>query len=264
LQANFPASAFANVSAGGWPNLSPPPFFFSLVTAVFPVPSRHISPLISLLPLTKDRPQPSFADFLSPEEWRHWQSLASDKRQREWLAGRICTYDCAQRLLATQYPDETARFSARDWWLANGEDGRPFWQGNAPAILRDLDISLSHGGGYALAIIASSRVGADVQPCLPKVERVAAQFAHPEEEDTLARLLPEQERLARLTLLWSAKESLRKAATALPGFLAMRLTDGNRADNGWQLTLTWEDREKAPVAATLHDGHAFAFCLLEE
>ena len=260
MQANFPAS----VSASVWPDLSLPPFFLSLVTAVSPGAFRHFNPLISLLPLTKDQPQPSFADFLRPEERHHWQSLASDKRQREWLAGRICAYDCARRLLATKYPDEAARFSVRDWWLDNGEDGRPFWQGNAPAILRDLDISLSHGGGYALAIIAPPRVGADVQPCLPKVERVAAQFAHPEEEDTLARLLLEQDRLTRLTLLWSVKESLRKAATALPGFLAMRLTDGNRVDNGWQLMLTWEARQKATVAATLHDGHAFAFCLLEE
>jgi 4'-phosphopantetheinyl transferase EntD len=260
LQANFPASIFASV----WPDLSPPPFFLALVTAVFPGRFRHFDPLISLLPLTEDGPPLALADFLRPDERHHWQSFASGKRQREWLAGRICAYDCARRLLTAKCLAETAQPSGRDWWLANSEDGRPYWQGKVPEVLRGTDISISHGGGYALAIIAPPSVGADAELCAPKVERVAAQFAHPEEEQTMARLALKENRLARLTLLWSAKESLRKAAAALPAFLAMRLIDGNRLEHGWRLTLAWEAGKKATVAATLHDDHAFAFCLMEK
>jgi len=247
LQANFPVP--------GWPDLSPPPAFVSLLAEVFP----GVQCQVSLLPLAKDGSSPILpADFLRPDELSLWQSFASDKRKHEWLGGRLCAYDCARRL--TAWPEMP--FQARDWWLAADENGRPFWQGNVPGALRGTDISLSHGGGYALALIAPGRVGVDVEACQMKVERVAARFCHEEEEDTLARLLPEKDRLARLTLLWSAKESLRKAATGLPGFLAMSLADGNRADHGWRLTLAWE--KQATVAATLYDGHAFAFCLLEK
>jgi len=93
---------------------------------------------------------------------------------------------------------------------------------------------------------------------------VAAQFVNPEEEHTLNRFMPADDRLARLTLLWSAKESLRKAAPGLPAFLAMRLLDGRRNHDGWRLTFVWEPgKRQTTVAAMLHDGHAFAFCLLE-
>jgi phosphopantetheinyl transferase len=264
LQANSPANLSASVSASVWPDLSPPPFFLTVVSTVFLGRFQHCNPSISFLPLTQDGPPLPLADFLRPDERRQWQSFASGKRQREWLGGRICAYDCARRLAAR--PEEA--FQARDWWLTGDENGRPFWQGNVPQALRGMDISLSHSGAYALAITAPGRVGADVEACRPKVERVAARFCHAEEEDTLARLAPERDRLARLTLLWSAKESLRKAATGLPGFLAMRLVDGNRSDHGWRLSLAWAPapgaEKQAAVAATLFDGYAFAFCLLEK
>ena len=264
--------------------MSPPPSFLALLAVIFPDQSWRIS----LLPLIKDEPlqaEPTQAeplragvplaamplagvplaatDFLRPDEVRKWQSFASDKRGREWLAGRLCTYGCAWQL-AGPWPKEKD-FSARNWWLANADDGRPFWQGNVPEDLRGTNISLSHGGGYALAALARLPVGVDVQPCQAKVEKVAAQFATDEEEKTLVQLMPADERLARLTLLWSAKETLRKAAPDLPAFLAMHLVDGRRQNEGWWLTFTCQGKTgETTVAATMHDGHAFAFCLLEE
>jgi len=249
VQANFPFPA--------WPDLSPPSAFMSLLAEVFPGAWCQVS----LLPLAKDEPPPiAAADFLRPDELGRWQSFTSDKRKREWLGGRLCAYDCARRLTA----QSEEPFQTRNWWLAADENGRPCWQGNVPPALRDMDISLSHGGAYALALVAPGCAGVDVEACRGKVERVAAQFCHQEEEDSLTRLMPEQDRLVRLTLLWAAKESLRKAATGLPGFLAMSLSGGYSMKAGWRLTLAWKAGCQATVAAMPHDGHAFAFCLLEK
>jgi 4'-phosphopantetheinyl transferase EntD len=241
----------------------PPPSFEVLWAAVFPGASCQMS----LLPLAEDEPPLAPIGFLRPDELRQWQSFASDKRKREWLGGRLCAYGCARRLARLWQDEKPAMndFQVRDWWLANAEDGRPCWQGNIPEALWKTHISISHGGGYALAVMARLPVGVDVQPCQAKVERVAAQFANRQEENILTRLAPAEDRPTRLTLLWSAKESVRKATDDLPPFLAMRLIHGKREKDGWRLTLTWQEGEReTTVAATLHDGHAFAFCLLEE
>ena len=217
---------------------------------------------MSLLTLAQDEPSApplTPADFLMPDELREWQSFTSAKRKREWLGGRLCAYGCARQLIRSW------QNSTRNWRLANAEDGCPLWQGDIPEILRETRISISHGGGYALALMARLPVGADVQPRQAKVERVAGQFAHPEEKDILARLASGENSLTRLTLLWSAKESLRKAAVGLPAFLDMRLVDGRRENDGWGLTLTWQKgAREATVAALLYDDHAFAFCLLDK
>ena len=255
----------ANFRTAAWPDLSPPSCFPALLAVVFPKAPCQMS----LLPLTKDGAPLNPTDFLRPDELGEWQSFASGKRRQEWLGGRLCAYDRARWL--TNPTGDTAPFPVRDWRLANAEDGHPFWQGNIPEFLHGTNISISHGGGYALAVTARSPVGADVQLCSTKVERVAEQFAARQEENILTRLAPEEDRLNRLTLLWSAKESLRKAAclsgqaTGPPAFLAMRLTAGRREIHGWSLILAWQQTgHEVSVAATLHDGHAFAFCLLEE
>ncbi|HBT96748.1 MAG TPA: hypothetical protein DEB25_03450 [Desulfobulbaceae bacterium] len=296
MQANFPFTA--------WPDISPPPAFLSLLAEVFPGVQCRVSllPLVSdgppsaVAPADFLRPDElrqwqSFASNKRKREWlggrlcayncARWLIAARKKTSGNNYESVIARNETTKK--STTMPDTGVEkdhrffrsvcndvavkecFSARDWWLAADENGRPFWQGNLPEALSGMDISLSHGGAYALAIIATRRVGADVEACRTKVQRVAAQFCHLAEEERLARLIPQQDRLARLTLLWSAKESLRKAATGLPGFLAMRLTDGSHIGDGWRLVLTWgATGRQSTVATTLHDGHAFAFCFLEE
>jgi phosphopantetheinyl transferase len=201
---------------------------------------------------------------LAPDESRRWQGFTSEKRKREWLAGRLCAYACARDILGPEYEP---LFAVRDWRLENDANGRPRWSENAPEILRATDISISHGGEYAVAMAAARRLGVDAQPCLAKITRITALFAHAGEEALLAAALPDQDRIIRLTVLWSAKESLRKAA-GLPAFLDMRLTDCKTINGGWRLRLiAWLQTaapQTATVAATLRDNHALAFCLLDE
>ncbi|NTS43542.1 4'-phosphopantetheinyl transferase superfamily protein [Flavisolibacter sp. BT320] len=84
--------------------------------------------------------------------------------------------------------------------------------------------SISHCSDYAAAIVSrSKRVGVDIELPSPKVERIKEKFLHPDELAEVNRqraigngqmesLLGRQSELelARLTLLWSAKEAVYK------------------------------------------------------
>jgi phosphopantetheinyl transferase len=72
--------------------------------------------------------------------------------------------------------------------------------------------SISHFGHYAAAIVSSShRVGVDVEKPGPAIEKIRHKFLSPFELDKALEGMEEPgQQLRRLTLLWSAKESIFK------------------------------------------------------
>ena len=69
--------------------------------------------------------------------------------------------------------------------------------------------SISHCGDYAAAIVSrSKRVGVDIEIPTDKVLKIRHKFLHPEELESLDE--SGEERLHRLTLLWSCKEAVFK------------------------------------------------------
>ena len=67
--------------------------------------------------------------------------------------------------------------------------------------------SFSHTPDYAIALVDDAPVGVDIEYLRPKIIRIASKFVHANEE----AYLPEQDKIAWLTRLWTAKEALYKA-----------------------------------------------------
>lgn len=75
--------------------------------------------------------------------------------------------------------------------------------------LRDVsrEVSISHSGNLAAAILAPVPVGIDIQFPVEKITRIAARFLSPEELGSVST----EDELMHLHVFWGAKESLYKA-----------------------------------------------------
>ncbi len=157
--------------------------------------------------------------YLGAAERKRLDSYSFLKRRLEWLAGRIAAKKCVLEM----FPD-------RKWLdleIAADPRGRPRVGFRPDPDMRPPDISISHSHGLAAAMaVPAGTCGVDIQKAVPSVIKIQERFASSLELNLLRRALPEmpgEETL--LTMLWAAKESLRKAANTspLPGFLELRL-----------------------------------------
>lgn len=158
--------------------------------------------------------------YLCPDELTRWRSFQLPKRRLEWLGGRIVAKDAAMRFCGVSA-------SQRDWqqWqLAVLPSGRPELAEGVTAPLPE--ISISHSGNQAVAMATACYCGIDIQQRRDSVVRVKSRFCQAVEEERLAASLGEVEDVTRLTLLWAAKEAIRKAVVlpVLPAFDEMELT----------------------------------------
>ena len=80
------------------------------------------------------------------------------KRQKDWLTGRICSKVAAMHYLPDN-PTDATRLEPSQIQVGNTESGRPYLTGNLPRELQAADLSLSHGAGYATAIVSQSYCG---------------------------------------------------------------------------------------------------------
>ena len=116
------------------------------------------------------------------------QRLAKIKGRRrlEWLAGRWlvhCLSGAKERLLCQA-----------------DEFGKPH------LVHSPYEISLSHSGEYAAAIIGRQSVGIDIQKLVAKIEKIAHKYMRPAESESL-----DKHRIEHLHIYWGAKEALYKA-----------------------------------------------------
>lgn len=174
----------------------------------------------------EDGPQAVAARYLGAGERERFLSFGYAKRQAEWLGGRLAAKAAAQRWCAP-----TVAVPERGWgqWeIYQNRQGKPFITGVRPAGASNPAISISHSDGLAVAMATGSgSCGIDLQKITPTLAKVRERFATEEELAVLhqAECLSGVAPLAKLALLWSAKEALRKAKerTPLLGFLEMRL-----------------------------------------
>ncbi|MDD3815365.1 MAG: 4'-phosphopantetheinyl transferase superfamily protein [Desulfocapsaceae bacterium] len=169
------------------------------------------------------------------EKWLHrneeekLNSLHYAKRHLEWLGGRICAKEASLRYLLGSHGDQSnqAAIHAPLLQIIPSASGRPFLDGKAlPQDLHMPHISISHSKGYAVAVAASSHCGIDIQTDSQALERVKDRFCSQKEEKLLGHELQHLQLPQHLTLLWAAKEAVKKAATleSMPGFLDLMLT----------------------------------------
>lgn len=171
-------------------------------------------------------PDDSLIDTLSDHERQRFFSFKYPKRQLEWLGGRLAAKKAAKALLEAEGSPVPALSLLS---VESTPTGRPSLRIARPKG-REIDLSISHSGSMATALaVCSGTCGIDIQEISPVVIRVKSRFASAEEEAVL-RTLPDLINLAeeaRLSLLWSAKESFRKAYVCHPllGFQETILTE---------------------------------------
>jgi phosphopantetheinyl transferase len=198
------------------------------------------------------------ARYLAPQELEKYLHFKYEKRRIEWLGGRLAAKKAALDHLDIPITEDTMR----DWPVFADENGRPFFKSTAdPGI----SLSISHSHGLASAIVVTGLAcGLDVQKISGATVRVKEKFCSKSEEKILTSFIftdPDQP-ATTLTLLWSAKEALRKALGGHPltGFLVMTLDEiAPITENSWTFSILAKDRLHR-IVVFMYQEYAVAIC----
>ncbi|MDW7772987.1 MAG: 4'-phosphopantetheinyl transferase superfamily protein [Desulfobulbaceae bacterium] len=150
--------------------------------------------------------QEKIVNLLAPAEKKIFAAFSFPKRRIEWLGGRIAAKAAALLLLEGKLLPEN--FSALT--ILPGKKGAPEFSWTFSSALPPA-VSISHSGGFAAAMAAAAPCGIDIQKVSEKTQRVVSRFAAAGEIQLLAGELPALNEIQRLSLLWAAKEALKKA-----------------------------------------------------
>jgi 4'-phosphopantetheinyl transferase EntD len=167
------------------------------------------------------------AELLHAKEKARAGAYRFSKRRSEFVTGRICAKLAVGEFLAAKHSLPAPALSTVE--IGNTSTGRPFvnfiasaGSGNRPQP----EISITHGGAYGAAMATDDPCGIDLQEQKDTLLRVMDKYCTAGERGTLQTSLPEMEQLARLSLLWAAKEAAKKTLSywRMPGFLDLELT----------------------------------------
>lgn len=150
------------------------------------------------------------ADWLSPREHLHLQTFPSERRRRNWMAGRL-----AAKTLISRYLHERENLSPAlaDIEIDYATGGGPQAQVNGHVLSNfSLSIAHSHGHGFAgLSLLnKEGRIGVDLERIRPVNEKLARRILTATEQETFRVLTHDQEH-ERLILYWTLKEAALKA-----------------------------------------------------
>ncbi|PSR05126.1 MAG: 4'-phosphopantetheinyl transferase [Bacteroidetes bacterium SW_10_40_5] len=123
---------------------------------------------------------------LNEQELAFFDRLRKGKRNLHWLSSRVLI----RNLL------DTPEFIR----LEGDEHGKPH------LMNFDYELSISHSFDYAAVIISKQKVGIDIEYIKPKIELIAHKFMSDQELDTIH----EEDRIKKMFVHWSGKESLYK------------------------------------------------------
>jgi len=161
-------------------------------------------------------------EWLHREEQEKLSSLRHPKRHIEWLGGRICVKEALSRFFQHVHSSGPDPSHLR---IMTAPSGRPILYPGAETGSMIPHLSISHSGEYAMAAAAAVPCGIDIQENRETLGRIKEKFCGAAEEKILTRVLAALAPLERLSLLWAAKESIKKAAILerMPGFLELTL-----------------------------------------
>lgn len=172
---------------------------------------------------------------LLPPERRQYCRFSLPGRRTEWLGGRLAAKEAVLRLLGGGVQEKAG---LSDWLVLADEQGKPFAEPQGSRCLSTPHISITHSGSQALAMAATGPCGIDIQVITPTVLKVRSRFAHKAEQELLcaSRATKGLDAVHCLTLLWCAKEAVRKMVSVTPliGFKELLLTgvSGAGGDSG--------------------------------
>jgi len=213
----------------------------------------EISEICNLLSTEELRRQ-----LFSEKEMRRHSSFKLEKRRNEWLGGRICAKFAANRVwpVSTQ-PDY------RGVVVINDHGGRPSLEFKGRDQACDFDISISHSGNLAVALLANDFCGVDIQQTNDTLLRVKDRFCSTNDERILCNFFNTTIGSCELNLLWSAKEAIRKALSyhQIPDFLSLNLS---RIESAQKDLYTFHFTYKNQTVITLCGpckNYCLAFCV---
>lgn len=207
--------------------------------------------------LENDADRKILLDFFSAEEQELFAAYSYRKRQREWLAGRIvCKYAVLQLLHESVSVQQFPAFS-----VLPDKNGAPVLSFSDPKR-RVPSVSITHSGRYAVAMAGiEGSCGVDIQKVSAKIINVVSRFAAPEELELLASNMTNMSEEERLTLLWSAKEAMKKSLlhdqpVIFQGMHLKRLSTGKVTSMCLGSSV---DEVETDVTALLLDDYALAY-----
>jgi phosphopantetheinyl transferase (holo-ACP synthase) len=179
--------------------------------------------------IRKKQEQRLCEQWLHRDEQERLYGLRHPKRHSEWLGGRIAAKSAVIAYLDSRRDPQAAPvppLEASSFQIQTAASGRPFLAPETVAQGIEVPyISISHSQGYALAVSATTCCGVDIQVGRASLLRIKDRFCSCGEQSVLAMVLPALTPLERLTLLWAAKEAVKKgvACAPMPGFLELQL-----------------------------------------
>lgn len=168
--------------------------------------------------LTRQSGKSSLAEiYLTPQEQRRFFEFTYGKRQNEWLGGRICAKYAANQLL--QPTKKISPTEWQNWTVVADEQGKPYLKPSRPGNSGPSpEISISHSSRLAVAIACQAACGIDIQKIVSTTVKVQNRFSTLGERSLLENFPGREatDEAGGLTLLWSAKEAVRKAVSVRP------------------------------------------------
>ncbi|MCB2181625.1 MAG: 4'-phosphopantetheinyl transferase superfamily protein [Desulfobulbaceae bacterium] len=209
--------------------------------------------------------------FLCRKEREKLLEFRYPKRKIEWLGGRI-----AAKYAGLMHCD-AKRINKEDWQSLNwhekeivaDERGKPFFYGAAEEIKNAPQISISHSKGIAVGLAARTKCGVDIQQITSALERIQTRFITEEEREKVEEMSQSLGVQNALSLLWSAKEAVKKAQSCdvLPGFMDITLCGWEKQGQGRRFRIITQKNGismgEQTVWAGFIDGYSFAMTVLE-
>ena len=201
------------------------------------------------------------SQWLSETEHSQLNRFSFVKRRSEWLSGRICAKQAVLDYLGER--GGQSGLDPRKIRIEANPSGRPFLNiSGLPAPAREVDISISHSHGKAVAIAGNGLCGVDIQYLSETLFKVKDRYCT--DIETALLDVTSIEELAQLGLLWVAKEAVRKSLSgiALTGFLEIHL-EGLRIEQGYhilnfRLEKPFSSLGTVSVTTNLHKSFALA------
>jgi 4'-phosphopantetheinyl transferase len=139
---------------------------------------------------------------LTQLEQGRYLKFASNKRQREFVAGRYLARQCLSQLTNT---------SAQNWLIQRSTKGAPIAICQERHDFGDTYLSITHGELFCAVAVSNRPIGIDLQQIEPLSRWQAIQTrVFSERELSAMQYLNDEERSIRFTELWAIKEAFGK------------------------------------------------------
>ena len=226
-------------------------------------------PAIVILSLTEihNQTQQMLAHWLHPKEQQQLSNFKYEKRNREWLGGRICAKRGLRTFLQQRKKSSFIPYHHQCRIMAE-ESGRPYFSSCEAGSYPLPELSISHSKGCAASMISQSHCGIDIQYPAQSLQKVKDRFITDEEEQLLNRSLSNRPLLSRLVLTWAGKEAVKKmfSHTGMLGFheiIIERIVQKNTHDTILYFSRADTPKQAFPVIAGMLDNdYSLALCCL--